>query len=337
MMPTRLAFAALAVGLAAVAPPQASAQQAFEGQVGRFYEDTDWSLYRVGMRRPLGGPFGLAMHASYLAREGGGEGVFAGLGTDVTAFRGGAAGPYLVAGVGGGLGSPHGRSFSSFWGSWSAGAGYEFFPAPFLAFTAEARWRELSLDRREGMEVAAGLSFRFGGTRAVTASPSSAPSAALPDSGARGSKAPPALPSTAIRNPVSLRDSVVASATEAMGRPYRLGGTGNEGGGFDCSGLIQYAYGRHGVALPRTSAEQAKEGRKVSKKVHELEPGDLLAFSNRGGPVTHVGMYLGDGKFIHSATRGVQVSVLSGEDPYGRWWYRRWVGARRILEESGGQ
>ena len=67
----------------------------------------------------------------------------------------------------------------------------------------------------------------------------------------------------------------------------------------------------------------------------ESEPGDLLTFSNRGGRVTHVGMYLGEGRFIHSATRGVQVSALSDDDPYGRWWYQRWVGARRILEDDG--
>ena len=48
--------------------------------------------------------------------------------------------------------------------------------------------------------------------------------------------------------------------------------------------------------------------------------------------MTHVGLYIGEGKFIHSATRGVQVSVLSGDDPYGRWWYVRWVGVRRIVE-----
>ena len=293
-----------------------SAQQALEGQVGRFYDDAGWTLYRLGLRRPLGGPFGLAMHGTYLTREDDSDGVFAGLGADVSAFRGGSEGPYLVAGIGGGLGSPHGRSFSSYWGSWSAGAGYELFPASFLAFNAEARWRELSLDRRQGVEVAAGLSVRFGGSRGRT------------------TESPTALPGSAARDPVSLRDSVVASATEAMGRPYRRGGTGTEGGGFDCSGLIQYAYGQHGVVLPRTSSEQAKEGRKLPKKVNDLEPGDLLTFSNRGGRVTHVGMYLGEGKFIHSATRGVQVSVLSGGDPYGRWWYQRWVGARRILEEQ---
>jgi hypothetical protein len=313
-----LTTATLLAAALAAAPAPAPAQQAFEGQVGRFYEDAGWTLYRLGIRRPLAGPLGLAAHGSYLTREDDRDGVFAGLGADLTAFRGGAQGPYLVAGLGGGVGSPHGRSFSSFWGSWSAGAGYELFPASFLAFNAEARWRELSLDRREGMELAAGLSFRFGGGSSRPA-PGKVP-----------------LPAAAARDPVSLRDSVVAAATEAMGRPYRLGGTGEDGGGFDCSGLIQYAYRQHGVLLPRTSKEQATEGRKLSRKVGALAPGDLLTFSNRGGPVTHVGMYLGEGKFIHSATRGVLVSRLSEDDPYGRWWYRRWVGARRILDEDGG-
>jgi murein DD-endopeptidase len=318
--PLRAFSAAALLATAGIAGPvAAAAQQAFEGQVGRFYEDGGWTLYRLGVRRPLGGPFGLAAHGSYLTREDDRDGVFAGLGADLTAFRGGAQGPYVVAGLAGGVGSPHARSFSSFWGSWSAGAGYELLPAPFLAFSAEARWRELSLDRREGMEIAAGLSFRFGGAAA------------------RPARTPATPPPSAGRDPVSLRDSVVATATEAMGRPYRLGGTGQDGTGFDCSGLIQYAYAQYGVILPRTSAEQASEGRKLPKKVGALAPGDLLTFSNRGGKVTHVGMYLGEGRFIHSATRGVQVSVLSDDDPYGRWWYRRWVGARRILEERGGR
>jgi hypothetical protein len=323
MMPTtfspRAMTAAVLLGMAgAAAPAAAAAQQALEGQVGRFYEDGGWTLYRLGVRRPLGGPLGLAAGASYLEREDDRDGAFAGLGTDLTVFRGGAQGPYLVAGLAGGLGSPNARSFSSFWGSWSAGAGYELFPASFLAFTAEARWREMSLDRREGLEIAAGLSFRFGAA------------------GRRPPLRPTALPPAALRDPVSLRDSVVATATEAMGRPYLLGGTGAGGGGFDCSGLIQFAYGQYGVVLPRTSAEQAEAGRKLAKKTGGLAPGDLLTFSNRGGKVTHVGMYLGEGRFIHSASRGVLVSTLSEDDPYGRWWYRRWVGARRILEAGGG-
>lgn len=308
--------AAILASAGAAAPAAVEAQQALEGQVGRFYEDGGWTLFRLGLRRPGPGPFAIGVHGTYLTREGDQDGAFAGVGTDLTLFRGGAPGPYLVAGVSGGVGSPNGRSFSSFWGSWSAGAGFELLPAPFLAFNAEARWREVSLDRRDGLELAAGLSFRLG-----------APAGRLP----RATPPPPAE----YASPMSRRDSVVAAALDAMGRPYRLGGTGEDGGGFDCSGLIQHAYARHGVSLPRTSAEQAEEGRKVSKRLESLAPGDLLTFSSSRGQVTHVGMYLGDGRFVHSATRGVQVSLLSEEDPYGRWWYRRWVGARRILEEDG--
>jgi cell wall-associated NlpC family hydrolase len=313
------------------------AAQGIEGKIGRFYDDQGWTVYRLGMRRPLVGPIGTTVHGDYLERVGDGEGAFAGLGFDVTAFQGGAAGPYLVAGVGAGMGSPHSRSFSSTWTSWSAGLGYELQPASFLRVGVESRWRELSLDRRDGLELAAGLSFSLGGGRKAPK-----PEAKVPGAPSRGPRSgddalPPlttSLPATPriTTSAARLADSVIATATEVMGRPYEYGGTGYDGGGFDCSGLIQYAYGRHGIALPRRSAEQAREGAAVAKSYEALRPGDLLTFSNRGGPVTHVGLYIGEGKFIHSATRGVQVSVLSGDDPYGRWWYVRWVGVRRIVE-----
>ena len=133
--------------------------------------------------------------------------------------------------------------------------------------------------------------------------------------------------------PATLADSIIATASHAMGRPYEFGGTGENGEGFDCSGLIQYAYGKHGIVLPRRSTDQAREGSKVDRKLGLLKPGDLLTFSNRGGAVTHEGLYTGRGRFIHSATRGVQVSTLSAEDPYGRWWYKRWVGVRRLIPD----
>ena len=119
-----------------------------------------------------------------------------------------------------------------------------------------------------------------------------------------------------------------------MGRPYEYGGTGENGEGFDCSGLIQYAYAKHGIVLPRRSTDQARQGTKVDPKLERLRPGDLLTFSNRGGPVTHVGLYVGQSRFIHSATKGVQISTLSAVDPYGRWWYRRWVGVRRLIPQG---
>jgi cell wall-associated NlpC family hydrolase len=322
-----LSLACLAAGASA---------QGIEGKVGRFYEGDGWTIYRLGLIRPLAGPLATSVHGDYMRRVGDAEGAFAGLGFDVTAFRG--SGPYLVAGVGAGLGSPHSQSFSSTWTSWSAGGGYELVPASFLRAGVEARWRHISLDRRDGLELAAGLSLNWGGGRKGSPKPVPVPVSPRADAGdpSLTTATLPATPRIPAARPVTaasrLADSVIATANEVMGRPYKYGGTGTDGGGFDCSGLIQYAYGRHGITLPRRSVDQAREGSKVRKDVATLLPGDLLTFSNRGGPVTHVGLYIGELRFIHSATRGVQVSTLSAEDPYGRWWYTRWVGVRRIVE-----
>jgi len=332
----RAALVLMVLGVSAPSAARPVVAQGIEGQVGRFYDGGGWDLYRLGVARPITGMLGLGLHGDYLRRADG-DGGFAGVSADITAFKGGNQGPYLVAGVGGGMGSPESRDFSEVWGSWSAGAGYELFPASFLAFGAEARWRELSLDRRDGLEVAAGFSIRFGG-RSHPRPPPPGPEPVQPVSDLpipstnAGTDAGPGAEAGAGREPARLREAVIATAREAMGRPYAWGGTGANGGGFDCSGLIQHAYGQHGVPLPRISTDQAKEGRAVSKKLASLAPGDLLTFSNRGGPVSHVGLYLGDGRFIHSASRGVHISVLSGEDPYGRWWFKRWVGVRRIIE-----
>jgi cell wall-associated NlpC family hydrolase len=307
--------------------------QAFEGQIGHFFESEGWTTYRLGLSRPVGSVFGLALHGDYLGRTDGADGGFAGVGADVSAFRGGRPGPYVVAGLGLGLGSPHSNSFSSVWGTWSAGVGYELFPVSFLALGAEARYRAMTLDSREGAEIAAGLTIRFGGKGRTP--PAEMPGVLSPPIGSRDSSGfpRPGPPPTLGRGAslTRLADSVVATASEVMGRPYRWGGTGADGGGFDCSGLIQYAYGQHGITLPRRSVDQARAGREVPRNPAVLLPGDVLTFSNKGGPVTHVGLYVGERRFIHSATRGVQVSTLSEDDPYGRWWYRRWVGVRRIL------
>ena len=327
---TSRALGALLLLLAAL-PGLGGAQQGFEGRVGRFYQEEGWTVYRLGVTRPLAGPIGTTFHGDYFRRVRDESGALGGVGLDLTAFQGG-GGPYLVAGIGAGLGSGHSMSFSSTWSSWSAGVGYELMPASFLTVGAEGRWREISLDRRQGFEFAAGLSINLGGGRKAPA-PSSAP----PATSRAKDDDPPTVTTTLPATPrighaAQLTDSVVATATDVMGRPYRYGGTGENGSGFDCSGLIKYAYGQHGVTLPRTSAEQAREGRNVAKNPSKLLPGDLLTFSNRGGPVTHVGLYVGDGRFIHSATRGVQISVLSADDPYGRWWWKRWVGVRRLVE-----
>jgi hypothetical protein len=308
--------------------PDAGAQTV-EARVGRFFDAGGWTTYRIGLRRPLIGILAVQFHGDLLKAVGGSGGM-AGVGTDLTAFRKGVEGPYLVAGLSGGLGSQTSNDLSDGWGSWSAGVGYDVFPASFLSLGVEGRWRELSLGRRNGFELGLGLTLHLGGG-SPPAGPRPVSSLVPLSAGGSESLPPPSYPAGQA-GPASLADSIVATAAAAMGRPYEFGGTGAGGGGFDCSGLIQYAYKQHGIVLARRSVDQAKEGRKVDRKLDRLRPADLLTFTNRGGPVTHVGLYIGGGRFIHSATRGVQISTLSAQDPYGRWWYRRWVGVRRIVQ-----
>ena len=310
-------------------PVPAAGAQTVEARVGRFFDSGGWTTYRIGLRRPLIGILGVQFHGDLL-RAVGASGGMAGVGTDLTAFRKGVEGPYLVAGLSGGLGSQTSNDLSNGWSSWSAGVGYDVFPASFLSVGVEGRWRELSLGRRNGFELGVGLTLDLGSS-SPSAGPRSVPGP-VPFSAGGGESSPPVPPVAGQAGPASLADSIVATAAAAMGRPYEFGGTGAGGGGFDCSGLIQYAYKQHGIVLARRSVDQAKEGKKVDRKLDRLRPADLLTFTNRGGPVTHVGLYIGGGRFIHSATRGVQISTLSAQDPYGRWWYKRWVGVRRIVQ-----
>jgi len=314
--PRHMLWCVLAVLAARQSPLGA---QAIEVRAGRLWDSTGWATYRFGVSRPLTDVFGVSLHGDYSGRSGSASGRMAGIGADVTAFRNRSGGPYVVAGLSGGMGSESSNSYSDPWGSWSAGAGYDLFPLDFMSVAAEGRWRALTLGGGDGFELALGVSFHL--DRGPPERPASEPVTPVP-------LLDPQSP------PQNLADSVIATATEAMGRPYVYGGTGAKGGGFDCSGLIQYAYGKHGIELPRQSRDQAREGSKVDRDLKDLRPADLLTFSNSGGPVTHVGMYIGEGRFIHSATHGVQVSTLSASDPYGRWWYRRWVGVRRIISKA---
>lgn len=143
--------------------------------------------------------------------------------------------------------------------------------------------------------------------------------------------------------PPAHRDSAGLAAAQialaALGKPYRWGSVGGREGasGFDCSGLIWHAFARQGVSLPRVSRDQAQAGVAVPRTLSALEPGDLLAFSRMpGGPVEHVGLYVGAGRFVHSSgwDGAVVVSRLAPHDTRGRWWWRRWVGARRVATTS---
>ncbi len=322
-------------------PAAATAQTAVGFQPGHLFEGDGWTTYRIGVERELIGPLGAELYGTHLSASRPTTDRLWGIGADLTLFRVGRRGVYTVGGVAGGFAS---GATKDLWGTWSAGAGFQLLPLGPIAVAGEARWRVITPGARHGVELSARVSIGLGGgpspdrgrtprpgepiRPAVAPSTPGAPGSQPPTRGEPPPAAPGDVPLAAISAPVSLGDSVVATAAQVMGTGYRLGGTGV--GGFDCSGLIQYAYERHGIRLPRVSAEQAKQGLEVPRDVEDLRPGDILTFSNSGGPITHVGLYVGDGRFIHSATGGVQLSLLSEKDPYGHWWWRRWVGARRI-------
>jgi cell wall-associated NlpC family hydrolase len=111
-------------------------------------------------------------------------------------------------------------------------------------------------------------------------------------------------------------------ALRAVGVPYRWGGS-SPASGFDCSGLVYWAYGRLGVELPHSSYALYDLGRRVART--ELEAGDLLFFTGLG----HVGLYLGDGRMVHAPQSGRRVEVVRlGRSRYGE----RLIGARRLVD-----
>jgi cell wall-associated NlpC family hydrolase len=128
----------------------------------------------------------------------------------------------------------------------------------------------------------------------------------------------------------SLRDSIVALARQQIGKRYVLGGA-SPSRGFDCSGLVQYLAAALKLDVPRTAAEQARAGQAVSKDPSRLRPGDLLTFGT-GKRASHIGIYVGDGKFIHASTAAGRV-VESRVDRKGRG-IKPWRGVRRLLADS---
>lgn len=304
-----------------LAPPRPAAAQGVAFQLGRLFVDGGWTSFGASWARPVLGPVSLSLGGTMLRGDGLSSARLWGASGEVSLFRGGRAGVYAVGGAAAGFGT---GGAETWWRSWSAGVGYELLPLRFLSLGIEGRYREFGPRARSGVE----LSFRLGanlGGAAVRP-----PLAELPLATAARE---PAVASSLTRSDVQrLLDGVIATADSMLGARYRFGGRGEDGRGFDCSGLIQYAYARHGVQLPRTSAEQAGRGRPVDRALAALAPGDLLTFSTSGRGVTHVGLYVGGGRFIHSASTGVQTSTLSADDPYGKWWYKRWVGVRRIVE-----
>lgn len=116
---------------------------------------------------------------------------------------------------------------------------------------------------------------------------------------------------------------IVSSSMDYIGVPYLFGGTTPSA--FDCSGYVQYVFANAGISLPRTADVQYEVGTPVSTT--ELVAGDLVFFSTYTYGASHVGIYIGDGKFIHaSSSRGVTIDSLSSS-----YYSSRYIGSRRVL------
>jgi cell wall-associated NlpC family hydrolase len=128
----------------------------------------------------------------------------------------------------------------------------------------------------------------------------------------------------------ALRDSVVQMARAQIGKRYRTGGQTPEKG-FDCSGLVAYVMSALNLTVPRTAKQQAKQGMALSKDTAELLPGDLLTFGKtKKSPVSHVGIYVGEGKYIHASSVAGRVIESKIDRPYSPL-IKVWRGARRLL------
>ena len=118
----------------------------------------------------------------------------------------------------------------------------------------------------------------------------------------------------------SKREELVRTAERYLGVKYRYGGSNVFG--FDCSGFVMHVYKKHGMDLPRSAGSQYRAGKKLRFEI--AEPGDLVFFKIEGAKIDHVGIYTGNGRFIHSPSRGKKVSYASIENPY---WKKRYTGA----------
>lgn len=124
----------------------------------------------------------------------------------------------------------------------------------------------------------------------------------------------------------TIRTNLAKSAHQYLGVPYKWGGVNTSG--FDCSGLVRAVYKLNGITLPRISKDQFNAGKFVSQS--KLQVGDLVFFStNKGKSVNHVGIYIGNGKFIHAPGKGKKVMVAN---LHANYWKKTYKGARDYLK-----
>jgi len=120
-------------------------------------------------------------------------------------------------------------------------------------------------------------------------------------------------PASRVDAPSGAAQIAASHARKMAGKPYRLAGA-SPSTGFDCSGLVQFSFRQAGVAVPRSTQEQRRASARVG--VSNLKRGDLLFFDQEGKKNSHVGIYLGEGRFVHAPSSGKQVRTDRLDAPY---------------------
>lgn len=130
--------------------------------------------------------------------------------------------------------------------------------------------------------------------------------------------------------PTATAARVLQTADRYVGVPYVWGGNSPESG-FDCSGFTKYVFAKQGIALPRTSREQVRAGRAVALDYGAFEPGDILLFAEPNEAISHVAIYVGDGRIIHASSARGEVGYLDLDGDRGAWYVQNMVAVRRLM------
>jgi hypothetical protein len=242
--------------------------------------------------------------------------------------------PYTFAGIGM-ESSAQPTGFTDAIRTWSYGGGLQLALGRLLSINGEARSRHLAAPAYpadsqfvRGIEYRVGIALHFGGGRQRSSVYSKRRSADTPPTASRPSRRGGIYWPTSTTSASGAARRVVPAAERFIGVPYRYGGSSPESG-FDCSGFVQYVYGQQGVDLPRTSRQMAGVGVPVEPSTRHLAVGDLMLFS-QGGRISHVAIYAGNGRFIHSSSSGNGVRYDDLDTRRGRWFADHMVAARRV-------
>jgi hypothetical protein len=222
--------------------------------------------------------------------------------------------------------------------TWSYGGGLQLALGSLLSINGEARARHLAAPATaadsqfvRGIEYRVGIGLHFGGGRSRS-SVYSRRTSELPPSASRPARTSRTTWPVSTTSASGAARRVVPTAEQYIGVPYRYGGTSPRTG-FDCSGFVQYVYGIQGVDLPRTSRQMAGAGIAVEPSTRSLVVGDLMLFT-QGGRISHVAIYTGHGRFIHSSSSGSGVRYDDLGTSRGRWFADHLVAARRVAGEG---